>query len=94
MRSPWRLLLGILCVALVLLSGTLSVTHSHPDINHAECGLCVSAHTVAQATVAPIQILIAVVMGPVEITVRRAVPRTIFRFALFTRPPPANANLS
>lgn len=91
----WRLILGLLCVALVVLAGTLSVSHGHEDgIAHADCGLCATAHvTVQQAatlTLGPV----APVFTRVEVSLPAARPRKLARFALYTRPPPANAPLS
>lgn len=96
MRSPWRLLLGILCVGLVLLGGTLSVTHSHPDgAPHSDCGLCATAHLTVQVATPFTQIAVALVFIRVEAVTVSTRPRTILsNFALFTRPPPAIAHLS
>jgi hypothetical protein len=94
--ARWRLLLGLLCVALLIFAGTLSVAHGHNDgtIDHADCTLCVAAHAtvhlVAALPVAPA----TVVFTRVETTLPPARPRTLSRFALFTRPPPAQTHLT
>lgn len=96
MRSPWRLLLGLLCVGLVMFSGTLSVTHAHPQgpAFHADCGLCTTAHSVVQVTAQPVQVPVARVFTKIEVFLPAPRSRVLSRFALFTRPPPADANLS
>jgi hypothetical protein len=95
MRSPWRLLLGMLCIALVLLGGTLSVTHSHADgIVHGDCGLCITAHSVVPATVPTVHLPVARVLTTVETAVASIPFRRLSTFALFIRPPPVNAHLS
>jgi len=88
-RSPWRILLVLLCVLLVVTSATVELTHSHADGAHAGCALCATAHVVIQ-TVAIAALLVfftfaAAVARPALIA-RRA---GISIFALFTRPPPA-----
>ena len=92
-RSPWRVLLSVLCVALVLLAGTVSVTHTHAqgDISHADCGLCAAAHAVVQVAAAPAPVAIAQVVERVEPSLPSLRPRATFQFERFTRPPPANA---
>lgn len=90
MRSPWRLFLGLLCVALVLLGGVLSAEHSHNDGKglHPNCSLCVFAHAPAQVSDPPPQIALSTVyeeMGaPAPVTRPRSAPHG----ALFSRPPP------
>jgi hypothetical protein len=95
-RSRWSFLLGLLCVALVILIGTIGATHTHArgEAFHADCGLCVSVHATVQTTTpAPDPVLVQV-FTRVETSrpVRR--PRFQLTFDLFTRPPPANAPLS
>jgi len=93
--SRWRLILGLLCVALVVLAGTLSVSHGHDDgIPHADCGLCATAHVTVQVastlTLGPV----AQVFTRVNASLPEIRPRTLFRSELFTRPPPAGAHLT
>lgn len=88
-RLSWVSLLGILCVALVLMTGILQVTHSHPSgqPDH-DCSLCVTAHHAVQAVVV---VTLAVTSRqiarfvPVTFT---PVPRQRFVLKLANRPPP------
>jgi hypothetical protein len=91
----WRLVLGLLCIALVVFAGTVSIAHGHDDgINHADCGLCATAHAPVQLAVSPALVPVAQVFARVEASLPPARPRTLSRFALFTRPPPAVRHLS
>jgi hypothetical protein len=85
----WVSILGIVCVALVLMTGVLQVTHSHPagQPDH-DCSLCVSAHHVAQVVVV---VTMAVSSRPVAHYVVESftpVPRQRFVLKLANRPPP------
>jgi hypothetical protein len=94
--SPWRLLLGILCIGLILLGGTISVAHSHSDgdVSHADCALCVAVHITVHSAATPTITPVANVFATVHIALPPVRPDTLASFALYTRPPPANANLS
>jgi hypothetical protein len=96
MRSRWRLLVGLLCVALVVLSGTISATHTHDHDGalHVDCGLCVAAHATVQVVSQPA--LPTLTRVYTRIKVARAIrrPAVVLAFDLFTRPPPADASLS
>jgi hypothetical protein len=94
--SPWKAFLGVICIALVLVSGTLSVTHSHAKAvdEHGTCGLCVSAHMTAHLAAPPPQIVLTQVFIEIESAAPVARPRTAPHFALFSRPPPAATHLS
>jgi hypothetical protein len=88
----WVALLGILCIALVLATGILSVTHSHPSgqIDH-DCALCFTAHQVIQ-----IAIFVTVLLAshPIARFTRErfnSVPRQRFLLKLANRPPPVPA---
>jgi hypothetical protein len=95
MRSPWRLFLGVLCIALILVAGTLSVTHTHADGRvHSDCGLCVTAHASVHASAPPPQILMSAVFVEIEASRPIARPQSAPQFALFSRPPPADSNRS
>jgi hypothetical protein len=85
-----------MCLALVLLAGTVSITHSHGqgDLTHADCGLCAAAHAVVQVSAAPVSIPVAQVQSAIESNLPPVRARDLIRFALFTRPPPASAELS
>ena len=95
-NSPWRLLLGVLCIALVLLIGTLSVTHSHPDgAVHMDCGLCTTAHLTVQAGKAFMQVAVALVFVRLAlVSVSSHIPAAVSDFALFTRSPPVDSSLA
>lgn len=95
-KTPWRLILGLLCLALVVLGSTVQVAHSHPggDISHADCSLCLTAHVVAQVVSNPIPIPAALVVAAVEEALPDARPVTFSVFALFTRPPPVVSTLA
>jgi hypothetical protein len=94
--STPRLLLGILCVLLVLLGGTLQAVHSHSGLeaSHPDCALCVAAHVVAQTVAAPVLPAVAVLLGTVPRLVPLAAARAVSVFALFTRPPPSCSTLA
>ncbi|GGA64397.1 hypothetical protein GCM10011507_15010 [Edaphobacter acidisoli] len=94
-RSTWRLLLAFLCIALVIVLGTVQVAHSHPDrLFHADCALCITAHVAVHATVPPVTLRVTHVESFVEALVLPSRQRTIQTFALFTRPPPVDAPLA
>jgi hypothetical protein len=92
-QSPWKLLLALLCISLVIACGTIQAIHVHPDadLSHADCPLCATAHVAVQVVEPPVALHVAPVVSLVE-TFLPAIPsRTLTTFALFTRPPPANA---
>jgi len=95
MRSPWRILLGVLCIALVMLSGVAAATHSHShgEVSHQDCGLCVTAHMAIQIAVTVTQVCVVQVFTRVEASSPIASLQLAPQFALFSRPPPADANL-
>ncbi len=91
-RSRFSLvsLLGIICIALVLMSGMVQVVHSHPSgqPDH-DCSLCTTAHHV-------IQIVALVTLAFSSLAVTGVAPEPIlkrpgryFFFKLASRPPPA-----
>ncbi len=94
--SPWRSFLGVLCMALVLMSGTLSVTHSHAHAvdEHGTCGLCVSAHMAVDLTAPAPQIVLIQVFTELEPAAPVARAQSAPHFALFSRPPPASTFLA
>jgi hypothetical protein len=92
MSVSWSRWLGVLCIALVLLTGFIQVVHSHPtgQVDHEGCSLCNTAHHVVQ-TVALASV--AVSIQPVwriasEKPLER--PRHIFIHKLANRPPPVS----
>jgi hypothetical protein len=91
----WISILGIVCIALILLTGVLQVTHTHPNgqPDH-DCSLCLSAHHVAQ-------IVVVVTLATVSETVPHFVvekftpiPRQRFVLKLANRPPPLPSDLA
>jgi len=90
--SPWKSFLGVLCIVLVLVSGTLSVTHSHAKAvdEHGTCGLCVSAHMTAHLAAPAPQLVLTQVFIELEPTSPVARVHAAPHFALFSRPPPAS----
>ena len=94
--SPARLLLGVLCVLLVLLGGTLAAVHSHPgpDTAHPDCVLCVTAHVVAHVVATPVLLAAAMLVESVPHPVALSAARALAIFALFTRPPPSCVTLA
>ena len=84
-------------MVLVMVAGTVSVAHSHRDSNaldeHGTCGLCVTAHAVAQVATPSAQIAVALVYEPFPERAPLTRTRTFSGTAHFTRPPPA-AHLS
>jgi hypothetical protein len=95
-RSSWRVLLGVLCISMVMLGGVLSATHthSHGEVSHQDCGLCVTAHMAIQVAVSVTQVCVAQVFTRVEASQPVARTQFIPQFALFSRPPPAGLNRS
>jgi len=86
----WVSILGILCIALVLTTGMLAVTHSHANgqIDH-DCALCVTAHQAGQIAIV---VTILVTSHRVFHFTREdfaPLPRQRFVLKLANRPPPA-----
>ena len=93
-QTRWRTFLAVLSIALILLVGVVSVAHTHAaaDVSHADCGLCATAHVSIQVVAAPVIIPAALTESRVQSARTIERPRTLTRFALFTRPPPADAH--
>ena len=94
-RLSWVSVLGILCIALVLTTGILSVTHAHANgqVDH-DCALCFTAHQVVQIAVF-VTVLLASQPVPRFTRERFApVPRQRFVLKLANRPPPVPAGLA
>ncbi len=92
MSASWSRWLGVLCIALVLLTGFIQVVHTHPtgQVDHEGCSLCNTAHHAVQ-TVALASV--AVSIQPVwriasEKPLER--PRHKFIHKLANRPPPVS----
>ena len=90
-NHPWRILLALLCVLLVVLLGSVQVAHTHADDNesHADCALCAAAHISVHPVHTPSPAPTTSVVAVVEALPPSILPRTLSIFALFTRPPPA-----
>lgn len=91
-RLSWVSVLGILCIALVLTTSILAVTHSHPSgqIDH-DCALCFTAHQVVQIAVF---VKVLLTSQPVARFTRERfapLPRQRFVLKLANRPPPVPA---
>jgi hypothetical protein len=95
-HGSWRFLLGLLCIALVVLGGTIQVAHTHAngDVTHNDCSLCATAHVVAQVVAAPAPLPVVAAVVPVLVLVPLAPPSRPSVFDLFTRPPPAVSTLA
>jgi len=88
-RHSWVTILGIVCIALVLFTGILQVTHSHPNGQiDRDCSLCITAHHAVQAVVV---VTLQIASQPVTRCVAETfspVPRQRFVLKLANRPPP------
>jgi hypothetical protein len=94
-RSSWITLIGIACVALVLMIGMVQAVHSHPS-GHSDpdCALCVTAHQAVQVVALitfDVSSLPVVHVAP-EPALR--LPRRAFFFRLDCRPPPAESAIA
>jgi hypothetical protein len=89
-NANWKILLGILCIALVVIGGTIHVAHFHapgaaPDPG---CALCATAH-VAISPAAPIVLPVRVqLVAAILADLQPARPRRFVVFSLYIRPPP------
>jgi hypothetical protein len=90
--GPWRTLLALLCIVLVLATATVELTHSHADGEHAGCALCVVAHAVIQTVTVPALIVLFARIAAVALAARVLILAKATLFAFFTRPPPACLN--
>jgi hypothetical protein len=87
--GPWRTLLALLCIVLVMATATVELTHSHADGDHADCALCVVAHVVIQAATVLALIVLFARISAVALAARVLVLAKATLFAFYTRPPPA-----
>ena len=91
-QHSWVTILGIVCIALVLFTGILQVTHSHPNGQiDRDCSLCFTAHHTVQAVVA---VTLQVSSQPIARLAREQfapLPRQRFVLKLAIRPPPVPA---
>jgi len=88
-RGTFVRAVGVLCVALVCVMGTIQAAHSHPEnstTSHHTCTICATAHVVKTQTVAFAPVLaaasVAILVSEVSPIVRPAITQ-------FIRPPPA-----
>ncbi|HUB49755.1 MAG TPA: hypothetical protein VMB73_32690 [Acetobacteraceae bacterium] len=91
-RLSWIPALGILCIALVMMSGMAQAAHFHTSgtIDH-DCALCVAAHHVAHAA-PPITLnFSSLPVASVPKTSRLVKPRRAVFFRLNSRPPPSGS---
>jgi len=90
-EAPWRILLALLCVLMVVVLGAVQVAHTHTDGSdtHADCALCAAAHIAVHPVHAPSPAPATSVVATLEALPPAILPRTLCSFALFTRPPPA-----
>jgi hypothetical protein len=87
--SGWKPILAILCIALVLFTGILQVTHSHPNGHiDPDCSLCMSAHHAAQVVVVVTVEVSAQPVMRVAVEKFSPLPRQRFVVKLANRPPP------
>jgi hypothetical protein len=92
-KISWSRWLGVLCIALVLLTGFVQVMHTHTDgrVDHEGCSLCITVHHVAQSAAL---ITLAVSVQPiVQLTPDfrdELLPRQRFLLKLANRPPPVS----
>ena len=92
----WRLLVALLCITLVVASGTIQAVHSHAhdDVAHTDCSLCATVHVAIQVSQPTVISAVVRVVSFVEAVIPPARPTTHSVFALFTRPPPADLVLA
>lgn len=87
---PWRILLAVLCVLLVVVLGTMQAAHTHADgADHADCALCATIHIAVHPVYAPAPAPTTTVVAMLEALPRSILPISVATFALFTRPPPS-----
>jgi len=90
--QTWRFLVGILCVALILVGSTLQVAHTHRDgLEHPDCSLCATAHVAVQVTTHPIPLPASPVARRATILPQLLPSTSLSTYALFTRPPPSTS---
>lgn len=89
-RISWAKWLGLVCIALVLLTGIIQVTHTHAtgQADREGCSLCVTAHHVVQAVALIVLAISIQLVVRVTIKVRNEIPRQRFLLKLANRPPP------
>jgi len=88
----WVSILGILCIALLLTTGIVSVTHTHANgqLNH-DCALCFTAHQVVEVAVIVTILLASRPIARFSCEKFDPLPRQRFVLKLANRPPPVPA---
>jgi hypothetical protein len=91
-RASWVAILGMLCIALVLTTSMLQVTHSHPagQVDH-DCSLCFTAHQVVQIAIVVTVVLASQPVARIASESFTPPPRQRFVMKLANRPPPVPA---
>jgi hypothetical protein len=83
-------LFALLCIALVIIGGTIQIAHTHSfdHLAHPECSLCVTAHV----GISPAALIVLPAPGDyaarIEVEPRADGPRSFFTLPLYIRPPP------
>lgn len=89
-RMNWASVLGLVCVALVLVSGMVQAAHFHPSgqADH-DCALCMAAHQAARMA-PPITLGFSIrAIGAVVVARCLFRPQPAVFFRLASRPPPS-----
>ena len=91
--SGLRMAVAVLCALLIVFAGVVQVAHTHPGgaATHADCSLCVAAHSTVHLTQSPVPASPTPVITRAESAPVRPAASALSAFALFTRPPPAIA---
>jgi len=91
----WISILAIFCVALILVTGILQVTHTHAagQFDH-DCSVCFTAHQAVQVAFLFILLLISRPVAHFRRDRFAPLPRQRFVLKLANRPPPVPAAFS
>jgi hypothetical protein len=89
-RLARRVLVGIFCIALLLLGTSVQVAHTHADgqAAHADCSLCLSAHHSIEPTVSQSVMVTQTVSRAEAVEVQPDLKFRFVAFSLWNRPPP------
>jgi uncharacterized membrane protein len=85
----WISILAIVCIALVLVTGVLQVTHTHANgqIDH-DCSVCFTAHQAVQIAIVITLVLASRPIARIASEEFSPQPRQRFVLKLANRPPP------
>src|SRR5690242_2100650 len=88
-----RMAVAVLCALLVVFAGLVQVAHTHAGsaATHADCSLCVAAHSTVHLAQSPVPATPTPVITRAESAPVSPAASALSTFALFTRPPPAIA---